>query len=96
MSTLTLKNGTAIPIEQSAPLCAQCHKDIYQAWRDGKHGILAVNCAKCHNPHLKASPTVTSENPSQLKLITLMLSAVGMSLGASLATVLVTLKLREK
>jgi len=96
MTTLTLKNGTAIPIEQSAPLCAQCHKDIYQAWREGKHGIPAVNCAKCHNPHLKASPNVPSENPLQLKLITLMLATVGMFLGVSLATVLVTLKLREK
>lgn len=96
MSTLTLKNGIAIPIEQSVPLCAQCHKEIYQAWREGKHGISSVNCAECHNPHLKTSPAVPSENPLQLKLITLMLAAVGMFLSASLATVLVTLKLREK
>lgn len=61
MSTITLKNGSMIPLEEFGPLCAQCHNDIHDAWKEGKHGIIEFKCIECHDPHFedKKSPLAT-------------------------------------
>ena len=61
MSTITLKNGQIIPLEESGPLCTQCHNDIHNAWKEGKHGMADCECIECHDPHFenKKSPLST-------------------------------------
>ena len=53
MSTITLKNGSIIPLEKSGSLCAQCHNDIHNAWIEGKYGISEFECVECHDPHFE-------------------------------------------
>lgn len=96
MSTLTLKNGKVIPILQSPALCAQCHGEFYQAWKDGKHGIVANNCTGCHDPHFinkpQTIPLVTIPLTSMLQILV----AGGTVIGLSLVTLVAATKLREK
>lgn len=96
MSTLTLKNGKVIPIQQSPALCAQCHGEFYQAWKDGKHGIVTINCTGCHDPHFinkpQTIPLVTIPLTSMLQILV----AGGTIIGLSLATLMAATKLREK
>ena len=96
MSTLILRDGKKIPIEQSSTLCGQCHKDVYQAWEDGKHGVAGSSCVECHDPHTGNQPLVaSSSNPSLLPMALQALTAVGVLMGASLTAIVVTTRLRE-
>jgi len=97
MSALTLGDGKKIPIEQSSDLCGQCHKDIYQAWKDGKHGAAGTSCVECHDPHSRNQPLVVSSSYPSLLIVTLQaLMAIGALIGASLTVLVVTTGLREK
>ncbi len=56
-------DGSEIPSEKPAQLCAKCHGPIYQDWQAGAHGKLSGNwnpqnenarkwlCIECHDPH---------------------------------------------
>jgi hypothetical protein len=51
---LELINGEIYPIDESVPLCAQCHNERYTAWEEGTHGAHdnpEAECAECHEPH---------------------------------------------
>ena len=61
---LRLADGTKLALTDSAPLCAQCHQQRYQAWVSGTHGFpgfkegspaadasTKTSCTTCHNPH---------------------------------------------
>jgi hypothetical protein len=66
MSTIKLRNGEIIPLEESSPLCAQCHNKIHNAWIEGDHGISEFKCVVCHDPHFetKKSPISTLQASS--------------------------------
>lgn len=96
MSTLTLKNGKVIPLEQSPTLCAQCHAEFYQAWKDGKHGIVTINCTGCHDPHFINKPQTIPLVTIPLTSILQILVAGGTVTGLSLVTLVAATKLREK
>lgn len=66
MSTIKLRNGEIIPLEESSPLCAQCHNEIHNAWIEGNHGISEFKCVVCHDPHFetKKSPIPTLQASS--------------------------------
>jgi hypothetical protein len=64
MTLLRLANGTALPLSESATVCAQCHPSRYDAWASGTHGFPgfvagrpttsadgATTCTACHDPH---------------------------------------------
>ncbi len=55
MNMLRLADGTILSRSDSGQLCAQCHQERYQAWKEGTHGIpgtvATVNCTACHDPH---------------------------------------------
>ncbi len=51
---LRLINGTVYPLDEPVPLCAECHNERFQWWRQGTHGALREAfspCTDCHNPH---------------------------------------------
>jgi hypothetical protein len=96
MSTLMLKNGKVIPIEQSPALCAQCHAEFYQAWKDGKHGIVTINCTGCHDPHFINKPQTIPLITIPLTSVLQILVAGGTVIGLSLVTLVAATKLREK
>lgn len=79
MSTITLRNGEIIPLEESTPLCAQCHNDIYDAWIEGKHGISEFKCVECHDPHFetKKSPISTLQTLSFSPVLQVITAAGG-------------------
>jgi formate-dependent nitrite reductase cytochrome c552 subunit len=85
MATLTLRDGTVIHIEESDPLCAQCHKEIFQAWIEGKHGAVDSKCAACHNPHSedRVSPKIEASS-----LFSLLLQIAAVS-GTFIAVILI-------
>src|SRR3972149_2455637 len=43
---LRLSDGTKLPMANSNPLCGDCHPDLYEAWKKGKHGVLAQSKGK--------------------------------------------------
>ena len=55
MKMLRLVNETLLTRSESPQLCAQCHQERYQAWKEGIHGppgtVAAVSCSSCHDPH---------------------------------------------
>jgi len=51
---LELVNREVYPLNNSVPLCAQCHNERYTAWAQGTHGSFddpEAQCAECHDPH---------------------------------------------
>lgn len=51
---LRFVNGTTSPLEASSELCAQCHGERYNAWKEATHGVPGqpgVKCTECHSPH---------------------------------------------
>jgi hypothetical protein len=90
MTTLTLKGGKMIPIEESDPLCAQCHKEIFQTWIEGKHGISYFKCVECHDPHSKDkiaradTMAPNMEELSSLSVLLLIICAAGVVLAVFL------------
>ena len=58
MKILHLPDGDTLTLDDSAPLCGQCHSARYQAWLDGTHGVPStdpstpkVQCSACHHQH---------------------------------------------
>jgi hypothetical protein len=58
MKVLHLPDGTALTLDDSAPLCGQCHGARYQAWLEGTHGLPLTDlsapkaqCSICHHQH---------------------------------------------
>lgn len=91
MRTLTMKDGKILPIEESNPLCAQCHKEAFQTWTEGKHGITYFKCVECHNPHSKdkiARAGAMAPNMEELSSLSLLLLIIGAA-GAVLAVFLI-------
>ena len=95
MSTLTLKDGNIIPIKRSTLLCAQCHKEIYQAWKEEKHGLISNDCAECHNPHFKQQQAVSGPTSTLLSTVLQALIATGIIIGLSLTATLAVIIKRE-
>jgi hypothetical protein len=95
MSTITLKNGSTIPLEESGPLCAQCHNDIYNAWIEGKHGISEFKCVECHDPHFKTkkSSILTLQTSSFSPVLQVITDAGGFV--GILFVVLATIKVKK-
>ncbi|MCW4051030.1 MAG: cytochrome c3 family protein [Candidatus Bathyarchaeota archaeon] len=51
---LELVNREVYPLDNSVPLCAQCHNERYTAWEQGTHGEYddpEAQCTECHDPH---------------------------------------------
>ena len=96
MSTLTLKDGKVIPIQQDPTLCAQCHGQLYQAWRGGKHGIATINCTGCHDPHFINNPQTLPLIAFPLTFLLQMLVAGGTVIGISLVTLVAAARLKDK
>jgi hypothetical protein len=94
MSTITLKTGSIIPLEGSAPLCAQCHNDVHDAWKEGKHGITGFKCIECHDPHFEnmKSPISTLKSLTFSSVLQ-MISTTGAFIGI-LLTVLPAIKVK--
>ena len=63
-------NGSEIPSDQPAELCAKCHGLIYRDWKTGAHGKLTGSwnngkespsrllCIQCHDPHAPKFPAL--------------------------------------
>jgi len=76
---LQLSDGTQLPLTDSNRLCKECHSDRYEAWRKGKHGVLAqskgksenlsgrrpkcVGCHSAHQPKIKLSKGTVPLSP---------------------------------
>jgi len=90
MRTLTLKDGKIIPIEESDPLCGQCHKEVFQTWIEGKHGVSYFKCVECHVPHSKdkiaraGTIAPSMDELSSRSLLLLLISAAGVVLAVFL------------
>jgi hypothetical protein len=79
---LRLVNKTVFPIDNSVPLCAQCHNERYTAWKQGTHGGYddpKIQCVECHDPHdpivsnitaLESIPQRASAKPAPVLPIT--------------------------
>lgn len=51
---LELVNRTVYSLDDSVPLCAQCHNERYTDWALGTHGSVenpSAPCVECHDPH---------------------------------------------
>jgi len=83
MVTLTLKDGKVIPIEESDPLCAQCHKEIFQAWMEGKHGTADSKCVACHDPHFEDKTSQKIEVTSPISRLLQIIAVAGLFIGAA-------------
>ena len=58
MKILHMPDGDTLTLDNSAPLCGQCHSARYQAWLDGTHGFPVADpnapkpqCSACHHQH---------------------------------------------
>ena len=66
--TLQTRDGRALKMEDSPPLCGSCHGPTYRDWEAGAHGRISgfwdhralpagrLLCVNCHNPHAPAFP----------------------------------------
>ena len=77
---LNLSDGTQLPLADSNKLCGECHLDRYEAWKKGKHGVLAqskvksenlggrkpkcVGCHSAHQPKIKLSKGIIPLPPA--------------------------------
>lgn len=77
---LNLSDGTQLPLADSNKLCGECHSDRYEAWKKGKHGVLAqskgksenlggrrpkcVGCHSAHQPKIKLSKGIIPLSPA--------------------------------
>ncbi|MGB6680585.1 MAG: hypothetical protein WBF08_04590 [Candidatus Bathyarchaeia archaeon] len=94
MSTISLRTGSIIPLEESGPLCAQCHNDIHNAWKEGKHGITELKCVECHDPHSENKKfSISTLKASSFSSVLQMISASGAFIGILLA-VLAAIKIK--
>lgn len=95
MSTITLRNGKIIPLEESTSLCAQCHNTIYDSWMEGKHGRIEFKCVECHDPHFEVTKSFTSTlKAASFSQFFQIITAAGGVIGILLA-VLATIKVKK-
>jgi hypothetical protein len=88
MTTLTMNDGTVIPLDESDPHCGQCHQQEYRAWLAGGHYTSDYECVACHNAHSEDSSTQTIWALSSLTWLFQTLAIVGAFLTAALAAIL--------
>jgi len=62
------RDGRALKLSDSTPLCGSCHGPTYRDWEGGAHGrtggfwnkasgeTTRRNCVECHNPHAPKFP----------------------------------------
>lgn len=67
--TLQVRDGRALPFDQSPPLCGSCHGPSFRDWEAGAHGrtnghwdvtkgpTQRLACVNCHDPHSPRIPT---------------------------------------
>ncbi|MBI2979917.1 MAG: hypothetical protein HYY41_03715 [Chloroflexi bacterium] len=81
MGKLRLLDKTQLARSNSPPICGQCHTTKYDAWSEGKHGVVThqegistitgatgLRCTACHDPHQPQMPLLTTPVlPSPLK-----------------------------
>jgi hypothetical protein len=99
---LRLADGTHLALTESAPLCAQCHEQRYEAWVSGTHGFpgfmegsppgdasTMTTCTTCHNPHEPriALKDITRPHPEPVAEPPAIPTDLVMILGISLAVV---------
>ncbi len=67
---LQTRDGRALKMEDSPPLCGSCHGPTYRDWEAGAHGRISgywnrrhgptdpdrLRCVNCHNPHAPPFP----------------------------------------
>jgi hypothetical protein len=65
---LQTRDGRALKMEDSPPLCGSCHGPTYRDWEAGAHGRTSgywdrragpaarLRCVNCHNPHAPPFP----------------------------------------
>ena len=95
MSTIKLRNGEIIPLEESSPLCAQCHNEIHNAWIEGNHGVSEFKCIVCHDPHFETRKSPTSIlQVSSFSPVLQMITAAGGFIGILFA-VLAIIKVKK-
>jgi hypothetical protein len=70
---LAPRDGRALKLDDSTPLCGSCHGPTYRDWEAGVHGrtngywnralgpSTRQNCVNCHNPH---SPKFPGRKPA--------------------------------
>ncbi len=88
MTTLTMNDGTIIPLEESNPLCGQCHSQEYKAWLAGGHYTVDYECVACHNAHSEDKTTPTTWALSSYTWFFQIFAIAGAFLAAALATLL--------
>ena len=66
------RDGSQIPGDRPAELCAQCHTTVYSDWLAGVHGRrhgswdpargerLQLLCVQCHDPHSPKFPKLAA------------------------------------
>jgi hypothetical protein len=88
MTTLTMNDGTVISLDESDPLCGQCHDQVYKAWLAGGHYTADYECIACHNAHSEDKTTPTIWALSSFSWLFQALVIVGAFLTAALAALL--------
>lgn len=80
LELLQTRDGRALKLDDSTPLCGSCHGPTYRDWEAGAHGrtsgywnrqlgsITRQNCVDCHNPHApKFPPRPPAPGPHPLR-----------------------------
>lgn len=80
LELLQTRDGRALKLYDSTPLCGSCHGPTYRDWEAGAHGrtsghwnrqagpITRQNCVDCHNPHApKFPPREPAPGPHPLR-----------------------------
>jgi ribosomal protein L37AE/L43A len=88
MTTLTMNDGTVIPLDESDPLCGQCHSQVYKAWLAGGHYTTDYECVACHNAHSEDKTTPTIWALSSYTWLFQTLAIIGAFVTAGLAALL--------
>jgi hypothetical protein len=88
MTTLTMNDGTVISLDESDPLCGQCHHQEYKAWLVGGHYTADYECIACHNVHSEDKTTPTIWALSSFSWLFQALVIVGAFLTAALTALL--------
>lgn len=88
MTTLTMNDGTIIPLDESDPLCGQCHQVIYKAWLGGGHYTPDYECIACHNAHEEDETTAAIWALSSFTRLFQALAILGAFITAALAALL--------
>jgi hypothetical protein len=88
MTTLTMNDGTVIPLDESDQHCGQCHHQEYKAWLAGGHYTVDYECVACHNAHSEDKTTPTLWALSSFTWLFQALAIIGAFITAALAALL--------